>query len=170
MISLEGPAQFSRDEAHRLWSLGCILQRIYIDKLREEMSGVYGFNVSASLSREPYPHFNFDLVLPCAPENVQKLTDAAYAEIKRLQTSGPTPEELQKEIETERRSFETDSKENKAWLWKLAKIYTEGESFTRLSNPAELVSLVTAAEIQRVAKQYLNTENCLRYTLYPEKK
>jgi len=170
MISLEGPAQYSRDEAHRLWSLGSILQRIYIDKLREEMSGVYGFNVSAALSHEPYSHFNFDLVLPCAPENVQKLTDAAYAEIKRIQTSGPTPEELQKEIETQRRSFETDSKENKAWLWKLAKIYTDGESFTRLSKPEELLSLITAAEIQRVAKQYLNTENCLRYTLYPEKK
>jgi len=169
-ISLDGPVQYSRDEAHRLWSLGNILQRIYIDKLREEMSGVYGFRISASMSQVPYPHFNFDLGLPCAPENVQKLTDAAYAEIKRIQTSGPTPEELQKEIETQRRSAEKDAKENKAWLGKLERIYTNHESFTRLSNPEELIALVTAPEIQRVAKQYLNTENCLRYTLYPEKK
>ncbi|MFT3780968.1 MAG: insulinase family protein [Nibricoccus sp.] len=170
LISLDGAAQFSRDESHKLWSLGSILQRAYIDKLREELSGVYGFSVSASLSRVPYQHFNFDLALPCAPENVQKLTDAAYAEIKRIQENGPNPEELQKEIETQRRATEKDAKENSGWLWKLEKIYTNNEPFTRLSNPEELISLVTKEEMQRVAKQYLKTENCLRYTLYPEKK
>ena len=169
-IGMEGPAQWSRDEGHRLWSLGNILQRTYFDKLREEMSGVYGFQVSAGIGKVPYGHYSFDLVLPCAPENVQKLTDAAYAEIKRIQTSGPTPEELQKEIETQTRAAEKDSTENKAWLSKLEQIYREGESFGRLANPKELVELVTGPELQRVAKQYLHTEEALRYTQYPEKK
>lgn len=169
-ISLEGPAAYSRDESHRLWSLANILERIYTDKLREEMSGVYGFGVSASVEQVPYGHFVFRLMIPCGPENVQKLTEAAYAEIKRIQTDGPTAEELQKEIESQRRAAEKDAKENKAWLSNLEKVYRDGESFGRLANPEELIALVTAPELQRVARQYLHPEETLRYTLYPEQK
>lgn len=169
-ISLEGPALWTRDESHRLWSLGSILQRTYLDKLREEMGGVYGFKVAASISQVPYGHYAFDLMLPCAPDNVQKLSDAAYAEIKRIQANGPTPEELQKEIETQRRAAEKNATDNSAWVWQLEQIYREGETFGRLINPEEMIALLTGPELQRVAQQYLHTEEALRYTLYPEKK
>ena len=170
LIGLDGPADWSRDEGHMLWSLGNILQRALIDKLRLELGGIYTVNVNASLHKVPYTHFSVDLVIPCAPENVEKLVAATYAEINRLRQTGPKPEELQKEIEAQRRNAEKDQQDNKAWEWKLETIYRDGESFTRLSDPAEMIALVTAENLQRTAVKFLDPAKAIRFTMLPEKK
>jgi len=95
---------------------------------------------------------------------------ATYGEIVRMQKEGLKPEEIQKEIEQQRRTVEKDLKDNKAWASKLEMIYRNGESFTRLSNPEELISLVTAENLQRVANKYLDTKKTVRFTMLPEKK
>ena len=170
LISLEGPAEWSRDEAHRLYSLGGILQRALIDKLRLELGGIYTVQVSASLSKEPYQHFSVDLTIPCAPDNVDKLVAATYGEINRLRQEGLKPEEIQKEAEAQRRRFESEKEENYSWAWKLEKIYRDGESFTRISNPEELVGLVTAESLKPLAVKYLDPTKAIRFTMLPEKK
>jgi zinc protease len=167
-IYMDGPADWYRDDAHLFWSLSNTLERIYIDKLREEMSGVYGLAVRGSIEKVPYQHYKMEIVIPCSPENTEKLTNAALAEINRIKEKGLTPGELEKEKESQIRSDEKDAKDNNAWLWKLEMIYKTGEDFTRLSNPALLTNKVTSENIQRIAK-YLNTEKCIKITLYPEK-
>jgi zinc protease len=109
-----------------------------------------------------------EIVIPCAPDNVDKLTNAAVAEINRIKEKGLTSGELEKEKESQIRSDEKDAKDNNAWLWKLEMIYKTGEDFTRLSNPALLTNKVTSESIQRITK-YLNTDKCIKITLYPEK-
>ena len=169
-IGLEGPAEWSRDEGHKLWSLGNILERALIDKLRLELGGIYYVQVQAGLRKVPYGHYVVDLIIPCAPENVEKLVAATYAEIARIRKDGLRPDELQKEVESQRRTAEKEQKDNKAWAWKLEMIYREGESFTRLSNPDEMIALVTAENLQRVAVKYLDTSKAIRFTMLPEKK
>jgi zinc protease len=170
LIDVDAPAEWSRDEGHALWSLGNVLERAMIDKLRLELGGIYGVNVSASLELVPYGHATFGLRIPCAPENVEKLVAAAYGEIERIRQQGPRPEEIQKEVESQRRTFEKEAKENNAWAWKLEKIYREGETFGRLANPEELVALVTAPNLQRVAAKYVDPKKAVRFTLMPEAK
>jgi zinc protease len=168
LVSLEKPAAWSRDEAHLVYSLGSILQRIYIDKLREEMNGVYGLSAGAGIRRIPTGTFNFQLSIPCAPQNADKLVAAAIGEIRRIQTEGLKPEELQKEIESQRRAAEKNAKENGAWLGGLAAIHENGETNGRLANPEELIALLKPEELQRVAKAYFDTDKLVRFTLYPE--
>lgn len=167
-IYMDVPAKWTMEDAHIFYSLGKTLERIYIDKLREEMSGVYGLSVRALIEKVPYQHYKMEIVIPCAPDNVDKLTNAALAEINRIKEKGLTPGELEKEKESQIRSDEKDAKDNNAWLWKLEMIYKTGEDFTRLSNPALLTNKVTSESIQGIAK-YLNTDKCIKITLYPEK-
>jgi zinc protease len=169
LVGFEGPATWSRDESHALWSLGNILQRALIDKLRLELGGVYYVSVNAGVHQVPYGHFAVDLTIPCAPDNVEKLVAATYAEMDRIRQTGVKPEEIQKEVESQRRTFEKEAKENGAWRWKLEMIYREGESFTRLSNPEELVKLVTPENLQRVAVKYFDPAKAIRFTMVPEK-
>ncbi|HWL17559.1 MAG TPA: insulinase family protein [Opitutus sp.] len=170
VLGLEGPAAYTRDEGHVLWSLGNILERAMIDKLRLELGGVYYANVNAGMDQVPYAHYRFDLMIPCSPENVDKLIAAAESEINRIRTSGPTPDEIQKEVETQRRNVEKDSENNNAWRWKLDKIYRDHETFGRAAHPEELIALVTAPNLQRAANRYLDLKQALRFTLYPESK
>ena len=169
-IGLEGPAEWSRDEGHMLWSLGNILQRALIDKLRLELGGIYYVQVQAGLRKVPYGHYVVDLLIPCAPENVEKLVAATYAEIARIRKDGLRPEELQKEVEAQRRTAEKELQDNKAWTWKLEMIYRDGETFTRLSDPNEMIALVTGENLQRAAVKYLDPAKAIRFTMLPEKK
>jgi zinc protease len=168
-MAIDGETKYSVQESHVLWSLCNILRRVYDDKLREEMSGVYGFGLNVAMDDLPYGHYEFELILPCAPEATDKLVAAAVAELKRIQTSGVTEEELKKELESQRRTQEKDAKENRAWLWKLEKIYREGENFDRVSNPEALIKLVTPEALQKAAVTYLTPEKIVRFTLYPVK-
>ncbi len=168
LLTIAGDAVWTPAESHRLWSLGQILGRVLTDKLREDMAGVYTVSVSASLEKHPVPHFAFQVAIPCSPENVSRLTAATVAEIERIQSAGLKPEEIQKEIESQRRSFEKDARENSAWLWKLIKIRRDGEEFTRLTQPEALVALVEPKGLQEAAQKYLVTSKLLRTTLYPE--
>lgn len=95
---------------------------------------------------------------------------ATYAEIARMQKEGLRPEELQKEIEAQRRTAEKEQQDNNAWSWKLEMIYRDGESFTRLSDPNEMIALVTAENLQRVAVKYFDTQKAIRFTMLPETK
>ncbi|MEI6107215.1 MAG: insulinase family protein, partial [Opitutae bacterium] len=131
---------------------------------------VYTIQINGALEKVPYEHSRFGIVIPCAPENVEKLVAATYAELARIRQQGLKPEELQKEIEAQRRNVEKDQQDNGAWVWKLDMIYRfEGANTRRLSHPNELIELVTASNLQRVALKYLDTAQAVRFTMLPEK-
>jgi zinc protease len=158
----------NKDDEHLLWSLGQILKRIYIDKLREEMGEVYSINVSSNVERYPYLHYELEMIIPCSPDNADTLVKAARAELNRVITKGLTKEEIQKEIETQTRTAERDSKENKSCLSKVERVYKVGEDFSGLENPYLMIKLLTPENLQRVAKKYLNINKFVRVSLYPE--
>lgn len=167
-LSIEGPADWNLPDVHRFWALGNILQRTCLDQLRRQMGGIYGLQITAALEKTPYGHFSFLVTMPCAPGNVTKLGDAIFREIERMQAKGPTAEEIQQEVESERRTFEKDATDNSAWLWKLETIYRDEEPLTRLAHPDQLVALVTPADLQAVAHRYLDTRKFVQVTLLPE--
>jgi zinc protease len=110
------------------------------------------------------------IMIPCAPDNVDKLTKAALEEIDRIKTKGLTQDEIIKEKETEIRTFEKEQKDNSAWLSKLESIYKNGEDETRVANTQKLVDLVTSENIQNFLKKYVDTGKFIKIVLYPEKK
>ncbi len=168
LLNIETPAEWSAEEGHRFWSLGNILSRSLMDKLRLQAGGTYDFQLKAELTKAPYARMNFTMVLPCAPANADKLAQAVLDEIKRVQEQGLTPDEIKKETESQRRTIEKEAKDNGRWLGKLEMIYRDGEALTRLAEPDKLIALVTAPELQEAAVKYLDTGKFVRITLYPE--
>ena len=169
-MSFEGEAAREVPEGHMLWSFCNILQRALIDKLRLELGGVYTVNVSLTIEGAPTPHYAVDIRIPCAPESVDKLVAATLAEITRLEQEGVKPEEIQKEVESQTRAEEKDAKENGSWTWKLEMVYREHEPFTRVSDPASLIALVTPENIQKTAVKFVDPAKVVRFTMLPETK
>ncbi len=168
LISFEGEAKREVAEGHVLWSFCNILQRALIDKLRLELGGVYTVNVNLTSESAPYGHYAVDISIPCAPDNVDKLVAATLAEITRLEKEGVKPEEIQKEVESQRRAEEKDSKENGPWTWKLELVYREHEPFTRVADAASLIALVTPENVQKVGVKFVDPTKAVRFTMLPE--
>lgn len=159
---------WNEKDAHLLEVLSGVLQRKYIDVIREEKSGAYSVSASGGLSKVPYEYGYFQIRIPCSPENADSLTFAAINEIRKIQEEGVKSEDLQTAKEIERREKEKASKTNGYWINALSDIYSYGVSLNNYSNYNQIISEITSEELQRVAKECINTDKYLRVVLFPE--
>src|SRR5690606_6064522 len=67
-----------------------------IEKLREEMGGIYGGGFSGSISKRPFVHYSISAAIPCGPENVDKLSNALIELIKDAREKGIEQKTLDK--------------------------------------------------------------------------
>ncbi|WP_435524567.1 hypothetical protein [Chryseobacterium indoltheticum] len=65
-----------------LSALGEVATIKVIEKLREDESGIYGGGVRGYMGKVPYSSYSFSLSFPCGPENADKLTKSAIAELR----------------------------------------------------------------------------------------
>jgi len=141
-----------------------------IENLREEISGIYGTRASSSTSKYPYPSYSVNISFTCAPENVDTLVRATQIEIDKIKENGPTDEDLQKVREQKLNNLEENIKENSYWLQGLQMMYYEDKPTERITEASvrERIENLTKADIQEVAKQYMDYDKMIVLTLNPE--
>ncbi|WP_299555172.1 pitrilysin family protein [Seonamhaeicola sp.] len=160
-ITFHGPTDYDQKEAFALKSLGEILTIKLIEKLREEEGGVYGVGASGNISKVPYGWYNLRISFPCGPENVEKLKNAALAELKKILDEGPTGEDVAKVKEAQLLQHKEDLKKNKFWIKMLKTAdYEKKEIISGLSFEDHVKS-ITAKDIQNVGKKYLSKDYIL---------
>jgi zinc protease len=162
----ESPEPFDPLQDHLFESLAQLLNIRYIEKLREEMSGVYGMGIRINLNKIPYSHLEISLNIPCAPENTDKLTKAALDEIRNIQKNGVTDDYVNKVKEAQRRDLEKNLKENGYWIARLIDVYRYNDPGL-ISQYTERINAVNSASMQAAAKK-IDLDKYVRVVLYPE--
>lgn len=148
-------------------SLGQLLDIRYNDIIREEMSGAYTISAGADMGMIPYSRAFVNVVIPCSPENTEKLTKAAIEELRNIRQNGVSDEDLVKVKEAQRRSLERNLKENNYWISQLliGYRYNDPELITRY---AEWTNELTSEKIMEAARK-VDLKKYVRVVLYPEK-
>jgi zinc protease len=167
-IIFTGEAQYSKDEELKLKMLADALNIRIIEKLREEMGGIYGGGMRTALNRRPYGNYQVTVNFPCGPENVDKLVVALFDIINNAKEKGIDQKDLDKVKETLRKHYDDQVKENDYWLNELSRSFIENYDPAWILDYKAKVDGVTAADLQQVAKKYLNTSNYLKGVLNPE--
>lgn len=167
-IVFAGPLEWGRAEAHALSSMAEALQIRLREILREDLGGTYGVGVGASAARDPDPEFRVSLGFGTSPDRLAELTDTVWAEIARFQAKGPTPEEVSKVREAQRRAYQTSLRENGFWLTQLLVYDRYGWDPREIATAAWRIDRLDAATIQAAARRYLDPENYVQVTLVPE--
>ncbi|MFY0627996.1 MAG: insulinase family protein [Reichenbachiella sp.] len=168
MITFTDEFKYSRKNSYYLRCLSEVLDIKLIEILREEKGGVYGVGASGSGSKTPYERFNLTIQFPCGPENVDSLTVAALGVIKDIQENGVTNEDLEKIKETQRREMELNWKENSYWMSVLKLHFKSKYDYKETTWLNDRIEDLSAKDLQKVAKKYINTEEFIRIALYPE--
>ncbi len=158
---------FNKQDLFLIKSLKNILDRIYIDKLREEMSGVYGFGVSMNLTKIPKSIAYFQVVIPCSPDNANKLTTAAIDEFKKIQKEGVSADQIQKEIELLKRGYEKNIMQNNYWVTQINDVVKMDDDYSHFTRYYQWIETITTDELQRIANTYFSFEHYIRMSLYP---
>ena len=169
-LTFTGELAYDREEAFQLNVLIQALNIKLTEEIREKMSGVYGISARASATKYPYEHYSINVGFPCAPENVDTLTQAVYREIEKLQENGPTEADLRKVKETLRREIETNLKENGYWLKALESSYFNQEDPREILGYEEAIDELSVADLKAMADKYFNVDSVVEVVLYPIEK
>jgi zinc protease len=168
-LNFTGQAPFSEAEQLRLSALVGVLNLRLIEVLREKMAMIYGGGASGALSKIPYGNYSIGISLPTGPEHVDKVIEATFAEIRRLQEQGPEASDLEKVktnwIQNHRRSL----RENGYWVAHLQSALTEGLDPASILDVEKQVQALNAQDLQAAARRYLETGNYVQVVLNPEK-
>jgi zinc protease len=153
---------YSSEDSYALDILESILSRGKSSRLYQSL--VYDQKNSLAVGAEyslmqtdPSLFYFYSLVSPSA--KVEAIEQALYDEISRLQNELPSELELQRaknQIEASR-IFEQDSNFRRAML--LGQSESIGAGWRRVDQFLERIRAVTAKDVQRVAKQYLISDN-----------
>ncbi len=167
-LTFTGESNYDPEENNYLQAAIEVLQIKVIEKLREEMGGVYGASVSGGLFKIPYQNYSISFTIPCGPENVDKLIAATIELIKNLQTNGPSEIDLGKVKEGWKKKYEEDIKTNIYWASILNSAEINKTDPKRILTYEKRVDAITADTVKKMALKYFDLNNFITGILLPE--
>jgi len=166
-ITFTGPLEYNRDNRVALDMMVDVLDMKLRDVLREDLGGTYGVSISQSAARLPEPRYTISIAFGSAPERLEELVSAVFAEIEKLKAEGPTAEALAKVKEQQRRDFETAQQQNGFWMSLLIGEAESGEPAANALQHNARVEAMTAERIRDAARLWLDITNYVRVDLVP---
>lgn len=129
-----------------------ILTLRYTDEIREKEGGTYGVRVSASSDKFPKEEKSLQLMFDTDPDKAEYLKSIIYREINKIAENGPTAEDLDKAIKNLQKDREQSKSHNAYWLNALTTYYDYGYNPAAPENFEDILSKITAAQVQGFAK------------------
>jgi zinc protease len=166
-LSMNAPDKWTRDAERDAEVLGMVLRIRMREVLREDMGGVYGVSVGAWISREPTQRRGFRVFFGCNPDNVEKLKQAVFDEVAKVQKDGVAPIYLEKVTEQLRREHETDLKENQWWMRNLQEAYYFGDDFKVVTDVDAIAKRVTSDNVKASAKRFFDAKHYVLGVMTP---
>jgi zinc protease len=148
-----------------------LLQNRLRDAVREQLGGTYNVGVRSSLSFVPVENATLIIEFGSDPQRADELTQRIFAEIATLQSEGPTADNVATVREGLLRQYETNSRQNGAWLGPLSASYL----YEKDPGPASYLAVpgiwesLTPALLRDTLVRHADLENYVRVTLLPER-
>lgn len=169
-LVFSGNYSYNEDTNNQLQALGEVIQIKLIERLREEESGVYSPGTNMSYVKYPSNRYSFTVAFGCSPENVDKLVAATLDEINKIKQKGAEAGDIEKFLAEERRSTETQLKQNGFWASYLTGQYVNNESPKQMLGYLDSLKKITPQSLKETANNYLSGENLIKLVLLPENK
>ena len=169
-IAFGGPFQYDQERRVAIRAMADVLQVRLRESLREDLGGTYSVSASAGYSKFPREEYTLSIDFGSSPDRTEELVKSVFKEIDLLKTKGPTDKQVADVKETLLRDLETNSKQNGFLLLNIYSRYQQSEDLGTLFGLADYYNKLTAATIQEAAKTYLDTNNYVKVTLFPETK
>jgi len=167
-LKFEGETEYNRDNRLQLAALLEALNIEIIEKLREDMSGIYGGGIQGAVAKRPYQHYSIEAQIPCGPENADKLTAALLDLIKNARDKGVAQKDLDKVKENWKKQYHVNLQSNDFWLETLSTAFINNDNPENILDYEKKIDSITVTDLQNIAKKYFTLDNMVKSVLYPE--
>ncbi|MFA6199716.1 MAG: insulinase family protein [Bacteroidales bacterium] len=138
------------------------------ETIREEMGGTYSPYFQLSYEKYPKAEATMLCYYTCDPTTVDKLTTATFGVLDKIMNEGPTDEDIAKVKEQLIKGRQTQMQENDYWSSSINGSRWYGTQMQTIEEYTAAVNAITKADIQEVAKKYLDHKDYVRVSLKPE--
>lgn len=163
-----GETEYNPEQNMAFKALIDVLNITIIEKLREELGGMYSGGLNGMIQKRPYVHYTVSATIPTGPDNVEKMTSALFEIIKNAQQNGVQQKDLDKVKETWKKQYRTRIQDNNFWLDALSQSFIDQTNPENVLNYEARVDAITAEDLKKAANKFLNMNNYIKAVLYPE--
>lgn len=168
MITFTGETAYDQTDVIKLNLLVAMLNVRIFQQLREEMGGTYNASMTATFNKRPYEHYSVTARIPCAPENVERMTTALFNLINLARDNGVEKDLMDKLKQNMENHHAGQIKTNEYWLSSLSSSWVDAEDPVWINDFYKIVNGISARDLKETANKYLNTSNYIKVTLLPE--
>jgi zinc protease len=168
-ILIHGDEAWSREKERDMFILQVVSSIRLREVLREDLGGVYGVGAGGQLSRSPKQERTFSIGFGCAPNAVDKLINAAFAELDAIAKNGIGNDYLEKVKQGFLRDRETSMRTNSYWVDWLARSARYGDDPNIVLDPKPVLDRITSDNIKASAKRYLDRKKLFQAVVLPAK-
>jgi len=144
-----------------------LLDKRYLDVIREEEGGSYGVGVSASVSHFPKVEYTLTINFDTDPEKADKLKGLVYSEIDKLITEGVKEVDLDETKKNLLKVREENLRKNGYWMHALMQYCKHDETIVNSDALEDIVNDITSDKVEKFAKKQLGKTNKIEVVMTP---
>lgn len=150
---------FSDKKQIMAYMLSQLLDKRYLEKIREDEGGSYGVQTGSSLSRKPTPRFSLEVSFDCNPDKDAKLLEIVYDELDRMVKQDIDAKNLSDIKQDLIKSNQQNVKSNSYWLNVIVDQLKTNDNFLSSSAYENLIKSITVKDIRQYAAEVLPKAN-----------
>ena len=138
----------------------------YTDSVREEKGGTYGVSVDFDLDKDDQPNATLRISYNADPQRYEELNPIIYQQLQNIADKGPARSSMQKVKEYLIKQYDQMAITNDYWDYVIWHELDDGTDFD--INYCKMVSDMTPADIQQMARRLLASKRCIEVTMLSE--
>lgn len=148
-------AAFSEKNQIMAYMLSQLLDKRYLDKIREDEGGSYGVQTQSSLSKNPSPVFSLSISFDCNPEKDSKLLQIVYDELNIIVKDDVSDKDLSDIKQDLIKSNQQNIKSNSYWMNTIVDQLKTGDKSISSSEYEKLIKSISIKDIKKYAGEVL---------------
>jgi zinc protease len=159
---------FSEKNQIMAYILSHLLDKRYLDKIREDEGGSYGVQTQSSLSKNPAPVFSLRVSFDCNPEKDSKLLEIVYNELDAIVKDDVSAKDLSDIKEDLIKSNQQNIKSNSYWLNTITSQLQFGDKFLSSDDYEKIIRSISVKDIKKYAAEVLPKANKVEAIMQPK--
>lgn len=169
-IDFHGDIQYSKQNSVMMDLLAELLNKRYLDVIREEEGGSYGVGVRAGVDKFPREEYNLLIRFDTDPTKADKLKGMVYDEVQNLFKLGVQEDELIEAKKNFIKERQENLRKNGYWLGVIQHEYVYGEPMLSLEAYEKMINSITKEQVEKFAKKYLTAPAKIEVVMSPKQK
>ncbi|WP_281309930.1 M16 family metallopeptidase [Flavobacterium flavigenum] len=159
---------FSEKNQIMAYMLSRLLDKRYLDKIREDEGGSYGVQTESALSKNPSPVFSLRVSFDCNPEKDAKLLQIVYDELDTIVKNDVSEKDLSDIKEDLIKSNQQNIKANSYWMNIIVDQLKTGDKFVSSAEYEKLIKSISVKDIKKYAGEVLPKADKVEVVMQPK--